>query len=113
VAVERLPGKVFRVAPMGLTPESVDPPDDPNATPPRRWKATDQGRDNSPDPPNSRYNTDRNVDRGTEGLIAIFEIREIGGAEGRALSVAQAQAVRAVLEWAARQRGDWDEQEAA
>jgi hypothetical protein len=113
VAVERLPGKAFRVAPMGLTPESVDLPDDPNATPPRQWKATDHGRGNDPDPPNSRYNTDRNVDRGIEGLSAVFEVREIGGAEGRALSVAQAQAVRAALEWAAWQRGDWYEQEAA
>jgi hypothetical protein len=98
---------------MGLTSESVDLPDDANATPPRSWKATGDGRGDSPDPPNSRYNTDRNIDRGIEGLTAIFEVREIGGAEGRALSVAQAKAVRAALEWAARQRGDWYEQEAA
>lgn len=113
MAVEWLLGKAFRVAPMGLTPESVDLPDDQNATPPCQWKATNQGRGNNPGSPNSRYNADRNVTRGAGGLTAIFEVREIGGAEGRALAVAQAQAVRAALEWAARRRGDWDEQEAA
>jgi hypothetical protein len=113
VAVERLPSKVFRAAPMGLTPYSDDFPDHANTTPLRPRKAPGQGCGDNADPPDSRYNTDRNVDREIEGLTAIFEVSEIGGAEGRALSVAQARAVRAVLERVAWQQGDRYEQEAA
>ena len=95
---------------MGLTPEPTDYADAANITPFRPRKASDNSRRDCHDRPDSRYNTDGNTGRGAEGLTAVFEVREIGGDEGRALSTAQAQAVRAALEWATRQRG---EQEAA
>jgi hypothetical protein len=98
---------------MGLTPEAPDPEDAINVTAFRLRKASDNSRGDDRDRPESRYNTDRNTDRGTEGLTAVFEVREVGGPEGRALSAAQAQAVRAALEWATRQRGGGCEQEAA
>jgi len=111
--VEWLPGKAFRGAPMGLTPEAPDPEGAANVTAFRPQKASDNSRDDYRDQPESRYNTDRNTDRGTEGLTAVFEVREVGGDEGRALSAAQARAVRAALERATRQRGGGREQEAA
>lgn len=95
---------------MGLTPQITDPDDITNVAPLRPRKAPDNSRGADRDPPGSRYNTGRNTDRGTESLTTVFEVREIGGPEGRALSVAQAQAVRAALEWATRRGG---EQEAA
>jgi hypothetical protein len=110
VAAEWLPGKAFREAPMGLTPEAAIPDDATNVAPLHPRKASDNSRGDDRDRPESRYNTDRNSDGGTEGLNAVFEVREIGGPEGRALSTAQA--VRAALEWATR-HGDGCEQEAA
>jgi hypothetical protein len=96
-----------------LTPEPANPDDATNITALHSRKASDNSRVDYRDGPESRYNTDRNDDRGTMGLTAVFEVREVGGDEGRALSAAQAQAVRAALEWAARQRGGGREQEAA
>ena len=98
---------------MGLTPEPTDFPDDAKISPLHPRKTPANGPDGYPDPPESGYNTDRNTDRGTEGMTAVFEVREIGGPEGRALSVAQAQAVRAALEWVATHGGGGREQEAA
>lgn len=97
---------------MGLTPELMNPDDATNVTPLRPRKASNNSRGDYRDRPESGYNTDRSSDPGTEGLTAVFEVREIGGPEGRALSAAQAQAVRAALEWATQQRGG-DQQEAA
>ena len=96
---------------MGLTPQPTSPDGDTNVTPLHPRKSSDNSRGDDRDPPGPRYNTDRNGDRGTDGLAAVFEVREIDGPEGRALSAAQAQAVRAALEWATRQDGG--EQEAA
>jgi hypothetical protein len=98
---------------MGLTPQAPDPDGAANVTAFHPRKASDNSRSDDHDRPESRYNMDRNIGRGTEGLTAVFEVREVGGDEGRALSAAQAQAVRAALEWAARQRGGGCEQEAA
>jgi hypothetical protein len=98
---------------MDLTPEPPDPDHATRVTPFRPRKASDNSRGNYRERPESRYNTDRNTGRGTEGLTAVFEVREVGGDEGQALSTAQAQAVRAALEWATRQRGGGGEQEAA
>lgn len=95
---------------MGLTPQTPDPDHAANVTAFRPRKASDNSRGDYRDQPESRYNTDRNDDRGTEGLTPVFEVREVGGDEGQALSAAQAQAVRAALEWATRHGG---EQEAA
>lgn len=111
--VEWLAGKAFRGAPMGLTPETPEPNHAANVTAFRPRKAPDNSRGDYRDVSESRYNTDRNTGRGTEGLTAVFEVREVGGDEGLALSAAQAQAVRAALEWATRQRGGGCEQEAA
>jgi hypothetical protein len=101
--VEWLAGKAFRGPPMGLTPEPMNPDDATNVTALHPWKASNNCRGDYRDGPESRYNTDRNTDRGTEGLTAVFEVREVGGDEGRALSAAQAQAVRTALEWVTRQ----------
>jgi hypothetical protein len=97
---------------MGLTDEPMNPDDATNVTALFPRKASDNARGDYRDDPESRYNTDRNSDRGTEGLTAVFEVHEIAGPEGRALSAAQAQAVRAALEWAIT-RGGGCEQEAA
>jgi hypothetical protein len=97
---------------MGLTPETPDRDHARNVIPLPAQKASRNRRDDYRDRPESRYNTDSNGDRGTEGLTAVFEVREIGRDEGRALSAAQAQAVRAALEWAVAHGGGC-EQEAA
>jgi hypothetical protein len=98
---------------MGLTAEPVNPDDATNVTAFLPRKASGNSSGDYRDRPESRYNTHRNGDRGTESLTAVFEVREVGGDEGKALSAVQAQAVRAALEWAARQPGGGCEQEAA